>query len=136
VGESENTEAVQLVKDVLDEFGIAHGTSARNSDDTRPVPAQISSVMRDCTAAILVISSDDLAQDGGDYGAGQRALYQIGAASALYGEAIVVLSEVGLDLPRDVRSLPNVVFDSRKAGDAAFGLLKELHRVDAIKITP
>ena len=136
VGESRNAEAVQLVNDVLDEFGIAHGTSARDAADTQPVPAQVSSVMRDCTAAILVISKDDFAQDGGDSKAGERVLYQMGAASALYGAAIVVLSEAGLELPGDVRSLPNVVFDSAKTGDAAFGLLKELHRVDAIKITP
>ena len=136
VGESKNAEGVQLVKDVLDEFGIAHATAPRDSGDNHPVAVQVASVMRDCTAAILVICKDDLAQDGGDSRAGDRVLYQIGAASALYGDAIVVLSEAGLDLPDDVRSLHNVVLDSAKTGDAAFGLLKELHRVDAIKITP
>jgi hypothetical protein len=133
VGESKNTEAVQLVKDVLDEFGIAHGASTRDSGDTQLVAAQVSSIMRECTAAVLVIFADDLSQDR-DSAAADRVLYQAGAASAFYGKAIVVLSEVGLELPSDLRSLPNVAFDPSKTGDAAFGLLKELHRVDAIKV--
>jgi len=135
VGESTSAQAVQLVKDVLDEFGIAHGASARDSGDTQPVPAQASSIMRECTAAILVIFNNDLSRDL-DSTSAERVLYQAGAASALYGGAIVVLSEVGLDLPSDLRSLPNVAFDPSKTGDAAFGLLKELHRVNAVKVKP
>ena len=83
VGESRNSDAVDLVVHVLSEFGIPHEAATREPDDSSPISAGASELMRASTAAVLVIASGDLAEGGN--GSGERALYQIGAASLLFG---------------------------------------------------
>ena len=132
VGESRNSDAVDLVVHVLSEFGIPHEAATREPDDSSPISAGASELMRASTAAVLVIASGDLAEGGN--GSGERALYQIGAASLLFGDAIVLLCETGIQLPPDIRQLPRVGFDVDRVPAAAYGLIKELHSIGAIRV--
>ena len=132
VGESARSEAVELALQVLTEFDIAHGTSTRAAGDDSPISSSASEVMRECTAAVLVIAEDDMRS--GASAEWERSLYQIGAASLLYGQSIVVLCERGVQLPMEARRYPQVRFDANSAQDAAYGLLRQLHTIGAIRV--
>ena len=135
IGDCGSAGALRFVKEVMEEFGIAYGLAERETSDAQPIPSQVSSEMRNCTAAVLVFANEHSGERSGTPSAGERALYQLGAASALYGDRIVILKESGLELPHDIAAVHSVPFDSERPGDAAFGLLRELHRVGAIKVS-
>ena len=135
LGQIGDSEALQLVKATLDEFGIPYGTAEAEEGDAQPVPAQVSEEMRSCTAAILVFAGDDTPKGKGGPTAGDRVLYQLGAASVLYGDKVVVFSEAGLRLAGDVSGLGKVVYDTAKPQEAGLALIRELHRAGVIKVS-
>ena len=135
LGHSGESEALQLVKATLDEFGIPYGTAEAETGDAQPVPVQILEEMRSCTAAILVFAGDDTPKGKGGPAAGDRVLYQLGAASVLYGDRVVVFSEAGLRLAGDLSGLGKVVYYTEKPQEAGLALIRELHKAGVIKVS-
>ena len=135
LGHSGDSEALQLVTATLDEFGIPYGTAEAEAGDAQPVPAQVSEEMRSCTAAILVFAGDDTPKGKGGPAAGDRMLYQLGAASVLYGDRVVIFSEASLRLADDVTGLGKVVYDTEKPQEAGLALIRELHKAGVIKVS-
>jgi hypothetical protein len=134
IGYSGNPETVQLVRSVLDDFGIPYGTAQAVAGGPRPVPAQVSEEMRGCAAGILVFgdASPGAASDG--LASIEQMLYLIGAASALYGDKLVVLRQAGLELECRLESVPTVVFDGRNPEAAGLAVLRALHRAGVLKL--
>ncbi|MCH7786616.1 MAG: hypothetical protein IIC22_03800 [Chloroflexi bacterium] len=126
---------MQFVKALLDDFGISYGSVEEDAKDTQPVPVRVSNEMRDCTSAILVFANDDVDTRDGRNNAGERMLYQLGAASVLYGDKIVILSEAGFDLSNPVPDIHRVIFRSEKPEEAGLALLIELHDAGVIRVT-
>ena len=133
IGHSGNLGAVRFVKALLDDFGISHGSVEEDGGDMQPVPVRVSSEMRGCTSAILVLANGDA--DVGENKAAERMLYQLGAASVLYGDRIVMLIETGLELAQNVPDLHQVAFDSERPEEAGLALLRELHKAGIISVT-
>ena len=134
IGNCGNPEPVQLVRDVFDKFQVEYRTTEADDSDGRPVPAGVSEEMRNCTAAVLVFAKDDLAGASSVPNSPERMLFQLGAASALYGDKVVVLKNVGFELANRTFDVNCVEFDPRKPEEAALGLLVELHRAGVIKV--
>lgn len=135
IGHCGNGDAVQFVKALLDDFGIEYGSVEEDGKDTQPVPVRVSNEMRDCTSAILVFASSNADSQDGRNNAGERMLYQLGAASVLYGDKIVILSEAGFDLSNPVPDIHRVIFRSEKPEEAGLALLIELHDAGVISVT-
>ena len=124
LGHSGDSEAVQLVKATLAEFGIPYGAAEGDDSDTQPVSSQVSEEMRNCTAAILVFAGDDKPHGKGRKTAGDKVLYQLGAASVLYGDRVVIFSEAGSKVTANVSVLSNVVFDRDRPEEAGLALIR------------
>ena len=133
IGHSRSTEAVQFVKSVFDEFGIAYGAGEAEAGDLQPVSAAVSNEMRSCSAAVLVFGGDDGPVDGGGDLTSQMA-YQLGAASVLYGNKVIVFREAGLEMGRDLTSLRAVEFEAERPEMAGLALLRELNRLGVIRV--
>ena len=134
VGHGGDGEAVRFVLEVLNHFGVPYGTVETDLKDHHPVPRQVSSEMRNCTAAILVFAGQDITEEGEAMTAVDKVLYQLGAASVLYGDKVVILREIGFDLTPEVDGLPNVAFDGARPAEAGFGLLRELHKAGVLSV--
>ena len=134
-GHSGNLNAMRFVKELLDDFGISYGSVEEDGDDTQPVPAQVSNEMRGCTSAILVLANGGADSGEGDNKAAERMLYQLGAASVLYGNRIVILVEAGFEAAQNAPDMHRVVFDSERPTEAGLALLRELHRAGVISVT-
>ena len=128
-------EAAELVKGVLEGFGIPYGTAEDVATEGQPVAPGVSREMRNCTAAVLVLGSDGPVGSSGRDRRLQGTLYQLGAASVLYGSRIVVVKEAGLELADDIKGSMVVVFDPDNTGQVGLDLLRALHASGVIRIT-
>ena len=132
LGECGGSEALGFVKSLLDDFGLPYRTAEANGGDAHPVPAAVSEAMRDCMAAILVLGGTDATERSRLV---EQALYQVGAASVLYGDRIVVLTEEGFDQAYEPAGVRRVDFDRDSPAVAGLALLRELHEAGVIRVT-
>ena len=135
IGHSGNLNAVRFVKELLDDFGISYGSVEEDGEDTQPVSVRVSNEMRGCASAILVLANNDSDMGDSDDKAAERMLYQLGAASVLYGDRIVMLIETGLEAAQNVPDLHRVTFDGERPEKAGLALLRELHKAGVISVT-
>jgi hypothetical protein len=124
----------RFVISVLEQFGIPYGGVDATDDDKSPIPAQVVQEMRSSSAAILVLASSPDSPGESASGYRDRMLYQLGAASVLYGDRIVVFSESGLGLGLVTEGLHSVEFERGRHTDAGLSLLRGLHRAGIINI--
>ena len=135
IGSSGTGEAAGYVRQLLEEFDISYGTSAAAEASNRLVPSEISEVMRACSAAILVFAGgEDLDQEAATESRDMMLLLA-GAASVLYGDQIVLLTNPRTRLGDSFSSLRAVVYESSSPEKAGLALLRELNATQALKIT-
>lgn len=82
----------------------------------KPVPEKVMNDMRECRAAVIHVSTENVLRDNEGKAVPQingNVLIEIGAAMALYGDKFVLLVEEGLDLPSNLQGL----YECRYAGD-------------------
>ena len=135
IGHSAGAQAALLVARVLDDFGIPYGTGQAGADDSQPLSADVSEEMRRCTAAVLIFALGDARRQEGRKGMSPRMLYQLGAASALYRDRILVLAEPGIELDNKLVGVRTVVFDTDTPHESTLALLRGLHWAGVIKVT-
>lgn len=135
IGRSSNPEAVQAVKQLLEDFGIPYLAAEDGGEASGvAVPPQTSAAMRQCCAGILVFARPGASGDASGLPATARMLLELGAASVLYGPRVVVLREAGLDLGGALSGLRSVEFQPDRPQESALALLRELHRAGIVRV--
>ncbi len=136
IGHSGSPDVVDFLKTVLDEFDIPYAVIESDYDDARPVAAEASKVMRECSAAILVFARSSWARVGGGREASSTDImhYQLGAASVLYGDRVISLLETGVETGGQEPGFNSLEFDRERLGDTSLALLVELHRMGVIEV--
>ena len=135
IGHADSHEAVGFVERVLDQLGIPHTVAGEEDDSGQQTPLRVSDEMRSCSAAILVFADDRPGDGAAGTNSPERMLFQLGAASALYGDKIVILRESGLQVGSLAPDLRFVELDRDKPEAAGLALISELQMVGAIKVT-
>ncbi|MDA1348175.1 MAG: nucleotide-binding protein [Chloroflexi bacterium] len=136
IGNSASDDATQYVRSVLDDFGVPYSVGEVQPGRGPGMSEEVSAEMRRCSAAVLV-----LGDDGGDSVAGQglaaRVLYQLGAASVLYGPNIVIIRGASLDLAPDLDAgLRSIVFEPTFPERTGMALLAGLRALGVIEVIP
>jgi predicted nucleotide-binding protein len=127
----------QLVK-ILNEYGIPHKQAVEEANRARPIPQKVAEVMRECGAAILVFTADMeyFDKDGNSiWRPSENVSHELGAASVLYGDRIVVFKERGIELPSNFSSVGYIEFEKDKLGDKGIELFRELVSVKILSIS-
>ena len=133
LGGSGATEALRLVRELLDDFGIAYAAAEDGTDpeEVEPLGSHVSDEMKRCAAAVLTLGVSD--------GAGHDSLASLlllaGAARAFYGDAVVLLTHNSLELPDALATFRRVAFDPDSSDSASLALLRELSRARVLKVT-
>ena len=94
--------------------------------------------MQKCSAAIFIASADDNYTDSKGNPVKrtrQNVVYELGAASFLYGKRIVIFKEAGVEFPTDFSDLGYIEYERGRLSDKFADLLKELVQLEAVKIT-
>jgi hypothetical protein len=137
IGHAAAPDVVDFIKTVLDEFDIPFAVVESDYDSHRPVSAEASHEMRSCDAAILVFATPSWARVSGgrEVSTTEIMLYQLGAASVLYGDRVISLTEEGMEPGGQDASLHTLHFNRDQLGDVALLLLAELHRIEVIQVS-
>ena len=94
--------------------------------------------MRECTSAIFIFTKDEETKDGeGDtvYRPSDNVVYELGAASTLYGKKIVIFKEEGVTFGSDFKDLGYISFETDKLDAKTMELMKELVRFEILKVS-
>ncbi len=134
IGHRGQSEPVEFVKSVLEEFDIPYGLVEVSDSGAQPVPDEVSEEVRTCTAAVLIFGATP---DGASTTRGptEEMGYLLGAASVLYRNKVVIFLERGLTASAQPEGVRSVLFDPGRAQESGLELLEALHKAGAITIT-
>ena len=128
LGYQVETEVVEFVKELLQEFGIPYCSVDEEQDDQQPVSPKVSEAMKSCNSAILVLTARP-AGTGPD-----RMLFHVGAASALYSKKVVVLSENDAQSYSPFAGLETIDYSPDRPEDVGLALLMSLRDAGVIRV--
>lgn len=135
VAHGKNQDVVEQLKTILKKIKVPHIIAIEESNQGRPVSKKISDLMHACSSAIFIFTRDRKIQDdkGNEvYVPNANVVFELGAASVLYENKIVIFKQEGVELGSDFKDLAYISFDddlSTKAPD----LINELIELDLFK---
>lgn len=138
VGHGGNRKPMEQLVKILTEYGIPHKVAVEEPNRARPIPVKVAETMRECGAAILVFTADKeyFDSDGNPvWRPSDNVSHELGAASVLYGERIVVFKEKGIELPSNFSSIGYIEFDKDKLSDKGIELFRELVGMKILSIS-
>lgn len=138
VGHGGNRKPMEQLIKILNEYGIPHKAAVDEPNHARPIPKKVADLMRECGAAILVFTADQeyFDADGNSiWRPSENVSHELGAASVLYGEQIVVFKEKGIELPSNFSSVGYIEFEKDKLSDKGIELFRELVEMKILKVT-
>jgi hypothetical protein len=138
LGHGSNRKPMEQLVKILNEYGIPHKQAVEEANRARPIPQKVADVMRDCGAAILVFTADReyFDKDGNAvWRPSENVSHELGAASVLYGDRIVVFKERGIELPSNFSSVGYIEFDKDKLDDKGIELFRELVSMKILSIS-
>ena len=130
-------QALNHLQTMLNELGIPYLVAEEEAHAGRPISEKVADLMQACSAGIFIFSADDKFEDkNGDtvYKPRENVIFELGAASLLYGRRIVIFKEEGVSFPTDFRDLGYIEYEKGNIAAKSIQLLKELVALKAIKI--
>lgn len=125
------------LKAILDQFKIPYRVAQDEPHSGRPISQKVRDLMSECGSAIIIFSAGGEVKDP-EKGAiaNLNVVFELGAASVLYGEKIIIFKENGLTLSSDFSDLGHITFDKNHLDARALELLKELISMGFVQVLP
>lgn len=127
----------QLIK-ILDEYRIPHKEATVEPNAGRPIPTKVADTMHQCGAAILIFTADEKFTDekGNEiWRPSENVAHELGAASVLYDNRIVIFKEDGVSLASNFSGIGYINFEKDKLNDKGVELFRELVSFKIVNIT-
>jgi hypothetical protein len=138
VGHGKNkTPRDQLVR-FLGEYKIPYKVAEYEANKGRPIPIKVKQTMEECGAAILIFSADEELFDKDQnpvWRPSENVVNELGAASILYGDRIVIFREESVKLASNYESIGYITFPKDDLTSKATDLLRELIAFDILKVS-
>ncbi len=133
IGSNGSDDATLYVKSVLDEFDVPYSTRAVRPHVGSGLNGAVSDEMRRCSAGILILCGLD--EDAP--GVAASVMYQLGAASVLYGPRVLIVRDESVRLTPEIDAgLRAIVFQSDVPERAGMALLVALKSLGVIDVLP
>jgi hypothetical protein len=129
LGHGKNRKPLEQLIKILDEYGIPHKEAVAEPNAGRPIPVKVADTMRECGAAILIFTADESYVDNAGnevWKASENVAHELGAASVLYDNRIVIFKEDLVSLASNYSSIGYIEFAKDKLGDKGLDLFREL----------
>ncbi len=137
IAHGKDTKSLEELKKILNGFGLPYEVAVDEPHAGRPISQKVRDLMRKCGSAIFVFSKGGEKVDDQQIAIPNlNMVYELGAASVLYGEKIIIFKEDGIAFPTDFSDLGYISFLSENIQAKAMDLLHELVRMGFVKITP
>lgn len=130
--------ALAQLQSILKDLDIPYVVAEEEANVGRPISQKIADLMRACSAGIFIFSGDEEVTDP-DGAVVKRprpnVVYELGAASLLYGQRIVIFKEAGVEFPTDFRDLGYIEYEKDLLSAKSMELLRELIKLRAVRVT-
>lgn len=138
LGHGKNRQPLEQLAKILDQYKIPYRIAVDEPNSFRPISAKVAETMQQCAAAILIFTSDEEFRDvDGNvlWRPSENVVYELGAASVLYGGKIIIFKEEGVDFPSNFRDVGHISFDKDALAAKTNELFRELISFDLISVT-
>jgi hypothetical protein len=138
LGHGKNRKPLEQLIKILDEYGIPHKEAVMEANAGRPIPTKVADTMRQCGAAILIFTADEQFKDMDDqeiWRPSENVVHELGAASVLYDNRIIIFKEESVTLASNFSSIGYISFDKDKLSDKGIELFRELVNFKIVNIT-
>ena len=138
VAHGKNRKPLEQLKNILDQFNVPYKIAIDEANQGRPISQKVSELMRECTSAIFLFTKDEETKDlegNTVYRPSDNVVYELGAASVLYGNKIVIFKQEGVSFGSDFKDLGYISFDDDKLDAKAMDLMKELVGFGLLKVS-
>jgi hypothetical protein len=139
LGHGKNRKPLEQLRKVLDQFGVKYKVAIDEPQGARPISVKVADVMRGCYSAVLIFTSDEefSDKDGNTvWRPSENVVYELGAASILYDNRIVIFKEDGVDFPTNFHDIGHISFDKDRLDAKGLDLVKELVGLKLLKVQP
>ena len=138
VAHGKNRIPLEQLKNILEQFNVPYKIAIDEANQGRPISQKVSELMRECTSSIFLFTKDEETKDlEGNvvYRPSDNVVYELGAASVLYGNKIVIFKQEGVSFGSDFKDLGYISFDDDKLNAKAMDLMKELIGFGLLKVS-
>lgn len=137
IAHGKNRRPLEQLKSILNMWKVPYLVAVDEPNAGRPISIKVAEIMRACTAGVFLFTGDEeFRDDGGGLvkRPSENVIYELGAASLLYGRKIVILKEAGVTFPSDFSDLGWIEFDKDSLEAKAMDLLREMISLDALRL--
>jgi predicted nucleotide-binding protein len=129
IGHGKNRVPLQQLEKFLSEYKIPYKVVVDEPNKGRPISQKVAESMHECGAAIVIFTADEEFKDPNGqiiFRPSENAIFELGAASALYGSRVVIFKEVGVTFPTNFRDIGHIEFDKDRLDAKVTDLFREL----------
>jgi len=129
LGHGKNRVPLQQLEKFLSEYKIPHKVVVDEANKGRPISQKVADSMNECGAAIIIFTADEEFRDPNGqiiFRPSENAIFELGAASALYGSRVVIFKETGVTFPTNFRDIGYIEFDKDRLDAKVSELFREL----------
>jgi len=142
IAHGKNRVPLDQLKTALDTFKVIYAVAVDEPNQGRPISKKVASLMRDeCSSGVFIFTADERFLREGKEGTTEEVgrtrenvAYELGAASILYENRIVIFKEKGVTFPTDFSDLGYIEFEKDKLVAELGSLFKELVALDILEV--
>lgn len=133
---------LEQLKKALDQFKVKYAVAVDEPNRGRPISTKVAQLMRDeCSSGIFIFTADEkYTKEGKDgdveevWRPSENVVFELGAASILYENRIVIFKEKRVSFPSDFSDLGYIEFETDQLVAELGSLFQELVSLDILEV--
>jgi predicted nucleotide-binding protein len=139
VAHGKNKKPLEQLEKALTRFKVPYKVAVEEPHSGRPVGQKVAELMKQCTSGVFIFTADE--ETTGQQGEktlrpSDNVVYELGAASVLYGNKIVIFKEEGVTFASDFGDIGYIPFEKDRLDAKAADLMVELISLGFLQLTP
>lgn len=141
IAHGKNRTPLDQLKKALDQFKVKYAVAVDEPHKGRPISTKVAQLMEEeCSSGIFIFTADErfLREDNGKteevWRPSENVVFELGAASILYDNRIVIFKEKGVTFPSDFSDLGYIEFEKDQLVAEIGSLFSELVGLDILEV--
>lgn len=142
IAHGKNRTPLEQLKTALDTFKVRYAVAIDEPNAGRPISRKVAALMRDeCSSGIFIFTADErFVRESANgeteevWRPSENVVFELGAASILYENRIVIFKEKGVSFPSDFSDLGYIEFERDQLVAELGSLFKELVGLDILEV--
>jgi hypothetical protein len=138
VGHGKDKVPLEQLEKILGEYRLPFKVAVDEANRGRPVSQKVADTMHECGAAILIFTADEEFTDKDGqlvYRPSENVVFELGAASVLYGSRIIIFRDSRVQFPANFRDIGYITFEPGQLAAKVNELFRELIGFGLIKVS-